>query len=281
MTFRLERDGVPTLHLTPENGFTVRRVDLGYPAPRTVVDARPLANGTDDRTRFFGERVVSLDILARGERQQKIDELSPFLVPEGRSYLYFPVGNFERRILLRGRSRSAVYNVPGKQEMLVQWDAPDGTAETALANEVTAFATVGVSPGFLFDLTFDLVFPQTSPAGRTNAFTVGNARCYPVLQLWGPCTFPRIDNLQDRNVFGLPKQLAFDVALSAGQYLEVDLREKTVFLNGNPAQSRYSTLDFAVSEWWSLAPGDNFVKYFPDTFSGNARAVLTYRCTFL
>jgi len=281
VSFRLERDGVPTLHLDADNGFSVRRVDLGFPSPRTVVDSRPLANGTDDRTQFFGERVVSLDLLARGERQQKIDQLSPFLVPSARSYLYFQVGAFERRILLRGRSRQAIYNVPGKQEMLVQWDAPDGTAETAQANEVIVPASVQAAPGFTFDISFDLTFPAASPAGRTNVFTVGNAQCFPVIQLWGPCTFPRIDNLQDRNVFGVPKQLAFDVTLGAGQYLEVDLRERTVLLNGNPAESRYSTLDFTVSDWWTLAPGDNFVKYFPDSFSGNARAVVTYRCTFL
>ena len=79
----------------------------------------------------------------------------------------------------------------------------------------------------------------------------------------------------------MPKQLAFNITLSAGQYLEVDTRERTVLLNGNPNQPRYSTLDFSVSEWFTLAPGTNFVKYFPDSFSGNARAVMLYRCTFL
>lgn len=280
MTFRLEREGVAPLELTPVNGFHVRNVDLGFPSPRTVIDDRPLANGTDDRTRFFGERVVTLDLLASGPRQVKVDQLSPFLVPDGRSFLYFD-GPQPRRIRLRGRSRQAAFRLPNKQEIVVQWDAPDGVAETAFEVSRTVFASVGVSPGFTFDVTFDLAFPAASPSGRTNVPTSGNARCYPVAQLWGPCVFPRIDNLQDVNDEGVPKQLAFDVSLSAGQYLEVDFRERTVLLNGNPAQNRYSTLDFAVSEWWTLGPGTNFVKYFPDSFSGNARAEMLYRCTFL
>jgi len=163
----------------------------------------------------------------------------------------------------------------------VQWAAPDGVAETNAQSSQTVFASLGLSPGFTFDLSFDLTYPAASPSGRTNVPTVGNARCYPVMQLWGPCTFPRVDNLQDLDESGSPKQLAFNTSLSAGQYLEVDVRNRTVLLNGNANNPRYSTIDFSVSEWWTLAPGNNFVKYFPDSYSGNARAVMLYRCTFL
>jgi len=276
VTFRLERDGFPDLLLTPANGFTVRSVDLGFPAPRTVVDSRPLASGTDDRTRFFGERVVTLDILARGERQQKIDQLGPFLVPQARSFLYFQVGGFQRRVLLRGRSRQAVYQVPGKQEILVQWDAPNGTLETAQASSRTAQATGDIEPGFTFDLEFDLTFPAGTPVGTTAVETVGNADCPPIIRLFGPVTNPRIQNITDGN-----RELRFNVTLTTEQFLEIDFRERTVFLNGDPNRNRYQQLDFTTSEWWTLLPGTNFVRYTADTFAAPARAVVSYRCQWI
>lgn len=277
----LELNG-STLDLTPENGYNVREFNLGYPRPRTVMDARPTSDGMDDRTAFFGARNVSLSIDLIGNKWDLLDGLSAYMVPNARPYLVFDDATQPRRFRLRAGDQSKIITSPTtSQNVLLQWVAPDGVAETVNQSSQTVFASVGVSPGFTFDLTFDLTFPNASPSGRTNVPTAGNARCYPVMQLWGPCTFPRIDNLQDLSDDGTPKQMAFDVTLSAGQYLEVDVREKTVLLNGNANQPRYSTIDFTVSEWWTLAPGTNFVKYFPDSYGGNARAVMLYRCTFL
>jgi hypothetical protein len=274
--------GSQTLDLIPANGFFVREFNLGYPVPRTVVDNRPNIDGTDDRTRFFGSRVVSLSVDLIGDKWTLLDQLSPYMIPGARPFLVFDDAAQPRRFRLRAADESKVIQSPTtSQNVFLQWVAPDGVSETVAQAQEVVTASVGVAPGFTFDISFNLNFPPASPSGRVNVFTVGNARCYPVMQLWGPCAFPRIDNLQDVNAAGVPKQLAFDIALSAGQYLEVDTRERTVLLNGNPNQPRYSTLDFAVSEWWTLASGNNFVKYFPDSFSGNARAVMLYRCTFL
>jgi len=282
VTFRLERDGIAPLILDAQNGWHVRGADFGFPTVREVVDGRPQADGTDDRTRHFGSRLVSLDLLARGERQQRIDQLSPFLVPNARAYLYFPVGPFERRILLRGRDRLATYTRnTGKQAILAQWDAPNGTMETAVEQSATALASDPVEPGFTFDLTFPLLFPLSTPVGATIVTTVGNALCPPILRLFGPCVNPRIENVADLDEFGAAKRLAFNITLAAGDYLEVDVRERTVLLNGLRTQNRYSTLDFATSTWWTLQPGQNLVRYFPQTFSGDARAVIAFRCQFL
>jgi hypothetical protein len=220
MTFRLERDGHAPLVLSAANGWHVRRADFGFPTVRTVVDGRPQADGTDDRTRHFGARAVSLELLARGDRQAKLDQLSPFLVPSARVYLYFPVGSFERRILLRGRDRTAAYEqLTGKQAMLAQWDAPNGTMETATEGVAVAPASDPVEPGFTFDLTFPIVFPASTPVGATIVTTVGNALCPPVLQLWGPCVNPRIENVSELDENGLAKRLQFNATLGQDEYL--------------------------------------------------------------
>jgi hypothetical protein len=274
--------GSQTLDLTPENGFNVRDFNLGFPVIRSVMDDRPNIDGMDDRTRFYGSRVVSLDIDLVGNKWDLLDQLSPYLNPANRPFLVFEDAAQPRRVRLRASEETAVITAPTNiQRVLLQWVAPDGAAETLNQNEVNVFASVGASPGFQFDLSFNLTFPQSGPAGRTNVFAAGNARCYPVMRLFGPCTFPRIDNLQDRDANNVPKQLAFDITLGTGQFLEVDTRERTVLLGGNPSQPRYQTIDFSVSQWWSLQAGNNFVKYFPDSFSGTARAVMLYRCSFL
>jgi len=270
------------LDLTSANGFNVREFNLGYPVPRVVSDARPNIDGTDDRTKFFGSRVVSLSVDLVGNKFDLIDELSPYMLPGARPFLVFEDATQPRRFRLRASDESKLIQSPTTaQNVFLQWVVPDGVAETVAQASVDVFASQQVAPGFLFDLDFDLVFPVASPSGRTNVPTVGNARCYPVMQLWGPCTNPKVDNLQDVDENGVTRKLAFNISLSAGQYLEVDTRARTVLLNGNPNQTRYGTLDFSLSSWFALAPGNNFVKYFPDSFSGNARAVMLYRCTFL
>jgi hypothetical protein len=278
---QLELDG-QVLALTADNGFNVRDFNLGFPLVRTVIDNRPNIDGTDDRTRFFGSRVVSLDIDLVGNKFALLDQLAPYLNPRNRPFLVFDDAVQPRRIRLRASEETAVITAPTNiQRVLLQWVAPDGIAEGVTQVSAEVPASVGLAPGFTFDFGFDLVFPTASPAGRTEVISAGNTRSYPVIRLFGPCTNPRVDNREDPNLAGVPKQLAFNITLSASQYLEIDTRERTVFFNGNPAQTRYQTLNFNVSEWWSLAAGSNFVKYFPDSFRTGARAVMLFRPSFL
>lgn len=278
MTFRLERDGYTPLTLNTANGYVVRRFDQGWPDIRVVSDNRPGGDGADDVTSLFGSKLITMNVLASKDRQTAIDEITPFLAPDGRAFLYYEATpGTERRFPVRGASRQARWNgPPGKLDMLLQWEVPNGTAETATVQEVTASATVPVEPGLTFDLEFDLDFPESSPIGSTIVTTIGTGRCYPILRLYGPCTDPRIENYTDGE-----KTLNFNISLGTGDYLEVDVRERTVYLNGNPRQSRYSTLEFAESEWWSLVPGDNQVRYYPVSYSGNSRAEISYRCQFI
>lgn len=277
----LDLDG-DILQLTPANGFNIRDFNLGFPTVRTVMDNRPNVDGTDDRTRFFGSRVVSVDIDLVGDKWALLDQLAPYLNPNNRPYLVFDDATQTRRIRLRSSEETAIITAPTNiQRVLLQWIAPDGIAEAVTQVSVDVPASIGLQPGFTFNFGFDLLFPTASPAGRTNVQSVGSIRSYPVIQLYGPCRNPRIDNREDPNLIGAPKQLAFNIALSTSQYLEIDTRERTVLFGGNPNQPRYQTLDFTVSEWWSLAAGDNFVKYFPDSFRTGARAVMLFRPAFL
>ena len=61
------------------------------------------------------------------------------------------------------------------------------------------------------------------------------------------------------------------LTLLAGDWLEIDCRERTIRLNGLPAQSRYSLLDFPASSFLRLLPGVNTVRYYPVSFGDGAR----------
>lgn len=270
------------LDLTPENGFNIRDFNLGFPVVRSVMDDRPNIDGMDDRTRFFGSRVVSLDIDLVGDKFTLLDQLAPYLNPANRPFLVFDDAEQTRRIRLRASEETVIITAPTNiQRVLLQWVAPDGAAEGLDEVEVEVPAVVGVEAGFTWDVTFNLTFPTTSPSGRINVESDGNVRTYPVIRLFGPCTNPRIDNASDPDLAGKPKLLKFSQTLSASQFIEVNTRDRTAFLNGNPSLSLVSALDFTVSEYWSLASGDNFVKYFPESFGTGARAVILFRPAFL
>jgi len=273
-----------TVTLDEANGYLVRQFGIGYPRPRQVVDDRPNADGTDDRTEYFGAKVVSLDVTMQGNKWDKIDELGPFLIPSARPYLYYDDATQPRRIRLRPMDRQLSVVAPtSSQQVMLQWAAPDGVSETATQSVATVLASAEADAGFTFDLSFNIVFPSTSPVGTTVVTTVGNAKCYPVIQLWGPCTNPRIENIDDLDDDGNAKELAFSITLASDEYLEVDIRDRTVLFNGPSSSNvpRYNTLDFATAQWWTLQAGQNRIRYFPQSYSGAARAVLSYRCTFI
>lgn len=72
----------------------------------------------------------------------------------------------------------------------------------------------------------------------------------PILEIPGPVTNPRIQNVNDNN-----RTIRIDITVNAGQTLVVDVSNKTVFLAG---VDRYDTVR-ADNEWWTLVPGNNSI----------------------
>ena len=75
--------GALTLPLEDESrGYYCTQLDLGYPEVRDVTTNRPDQNGIDDRTQYFGSRLVSANILAQ---EPPVDDVAavfaPFMVP--------------------------------------------------------------------------------------------------------------------------------------------------------------------------------------------------------
>lgn len=279
---RLEADGLTTLELDDANGFDVEAVDLGFPSIRAVADSRVDADGEDDRTAHIGARAVVLSGVvvptATLTRQAVLDRIRAFLRPDLRSYLVFELeaGVGARRIRLRGDQAGAVIERPGSAEVTFGWSGPDGIIEAETEASVVAEATPDVEVGREYPLEFPRAYPTSSPLGVVTVTNAGTVTAYPVLELYGPCTNPRIENQTTGGA------LVFsNLTLADGEMVEIDTRERTIFLEGDELQSRYDRLDFAESSWWALAPGDNSVRFYPESFDVGCEAVVLFRSAWL
>ena len=270
--------GDDTLELTPANGYNIVAFDMGYPSPRNVLYPRANANGEVDRTSFFGERAVSLGIRTTGDRWERIRELSPYMVPSARPYLVHTYESEPRRMTVRAAGMNYGLSAAPYQDFMLQWVAPNGSWETVAERSVTVLPFITSDEGFGFDVGFDLSFPPLTNPLSVNAFTDGNVGCPPVIDIYGPCSNPFLLSFRDLDASGLPKRLQFDIALSATQFLTVNTRERTVLLNGTT--NRYNTLS-PISTWFTLLEGNNPLRFQAESSSGNARAVVRYRCQYL
>ena len=276
MSARLEV-GADTLTLDEANGWFVQSLDVGYPEVRQVADNRADADGTYDSTKYFGARTVSMAVRALGDRRVAFETLSKFLRPSTRPILFYTVDGTERRLRLRPNGRSSSFvGSPNSQDFLAQWVAPDGVIEASVESVAVAQASLGAEAGRTYDLTFDRDYPASSPLGSVTVTNAGTASAQDfVIQLFGPCTNPRFENLTTN------QQIRFVTTLSASQFLEIKVRDRTVRLNGLVAQNRYNTLDFATSEWFDIAPGDSLLRYRPDTLTAGAFARVSFRSSWI
>jgi hypothetical protein len=148
--------------------------------------------------------------------------------------------------------------------------------EAAVESVAVAQASSGGEAGRTYDLTFDRDYPATSPVGSVTAVNAGTASAQDfVIFLFGPCVNPRFENLTTG------QQIRFVTTLTAGQFLEINVRDRTVRLNGLVAQNRYNTLDFATSQWFDLPPGASLLRYRPDTITAGAFARVSFRSSWI
>jgi hypothetical protein len=144
-------------------------------------------------------------------------------------------------------------------------------------NESTATATVQSPEGFgmTFDATFDLGFGGPLPAGVMTATNYGNFPAPWVIEIEGPVTNPRIENVTTGAT------LRFDGSVGGGEVLRIDSLARTVTLGG---ASRYSWL-LPSSQWFDLEPGTvsgpGVTEVRLAAQSGSGNATLTYRSAWI
>jgi hypothetical protein len=108
-----------------------------------------------------------------------------------------------------------------------------------------------------------------APGGSTIVSNVGDEDSPPRFRIDGPITNPIIRNAT------LDAELRFITTLAAGEWLEIDVDNRQVLLNG--ASDRYAALQFPGSRWWQLTPGANDVRLLSTAFSAPAALTVYWR----
>lgn len=136
-------------------------------------------------------------------------------------------------------------------------------------------ATVGLpssSGGLTFPAVFPVAFGTSGPGGILVAANTGTRATSPVVSIAGPVTNPRLEHIDQGRTF----TVAIDLA--AGDTLAVDMRARTVILNGT-ASRRANVV--AGSRWFDLDPGDNQIRFAADSYDPAASMTLEWRSAWI
>lgn len=254
-------------------GFIISSVDLGAPAVRAVTTDLPGQDGADDQTAYFSTRSVQLTgalvpTVKGASRSAAFDSLAPFISPGARPTLTYSLDEDTalRTLDLRvGQWTNPIDHPTNATGFSVQWVCPDPIAYGQSVNEVNVPFATGSNAGRTYPRIYPLSYPAgVGPSGETLVTTAGTYSSWPTLRIFGPCADPKVYWLDPVTTNNLGIQVAFTgLTIAGGDYVEVNTKARTAFLNGSPGSSRYSFIDFANTSWAPLAAGANLLRFAP------------------
>lgn len=276
-------DGLDEMVIYPrQDEFVLELFNPGSATPRVVTENRVQGDGELDNTAFFGGRTIALDLMAIDDPAAVADELSPFTHPGTRPYLVVRDSSWaqDRRLRLRAEPWSAPWDAnqaPHIRNLQAQWRVPDGTWEAAEEETLPITVDVPSSVGRSYPRSYPRTYAATSATGSIETVNVGSSHANFRALLYGPISGPRLIN----NSTG--EELAFKttLTLSAGQYVEVDIYNKTAYLGSDTSQPRLTEVDWDVSTWWQLRRGLQSIRYAGTDPGTAAKAIIYYRPVWL
>jgi len=180
-------------------------------------------------------------------------------------------GSVARRLVLRRQQQLVIAS---QRPKTFQLPLVSAQAEIEAAAEQSLVLASGAS-GYL-----GFASPTVSPlqsviaaGGQQFVVNAGTTPAYPILELSGPITNPRVLN----NATGQEFRMIY--TLAAGETLIADLRRRTVLLGGTV--SRYSAVEFPASKWWALKPGNNDIRLNAASAGAGAQVVVRWRDSWI
>jgi hypothetical protein len=271
----------------------MKTLDTGFPVVREVVEDAVDADGTIDTTMFSGARNVTLGLqispsVTAETRWQLTQRVKAFLNPRLRPQMFVQYSDLDPELVMTLRPANLQDALMPQRtqrfDVVAQWVCPTGILESAVQHSETITPGAGSSPaGVEFDdIEFDGVeFPLVDPPGVSEVLNAGDRDAYPIVRLYGP--FGDEGNASDETTIEnltTGRSLVFaGMGVAEGDYVEIDLRRKTAYLNGveSSSNSRLKYRVFPDSQWWTLPSGTSQIAFRPDTFSGNAQAHVLWR----
>lgn len=179
-----------------------------------------------------------------------------------------PSGGVEQFLALR---RQQPLRVEGnwQKQFQVALVAADPRIYSWALNSQTVSAASGGTSGRAYSKSYSVSYPAISASGQLFVVNAGNTETFPTLIVTGPGSNPVLTNQTSG------KSLYLTYTLGAGEYLEIDTLNRTVLLMGST--SRYGAINFALSDWWGLVPGQNDVRLGFSSSSAGASLEVRWR----
>lgn len=276
-------DGAREMSLSGRDDLRLHSLDVPFPDVRSVVEPRSDDDGVLDTTTRHGARAAAIQLRLTDRLAQLVDELNGFLHPSSRPYLHVTDDEWggERRLRLRTDQQSSPLGVdlyPFARDVQVQWVVPDGVWEQSQLVTVMVNADTVDLAGLTFPISFPLAWPETQAAGAALHGNPGNTWAHYVARLYGPGNGPRLTN----DTTGQSMIFTPALSIAAGEYVEINTRDRTALLLSQQGASRLGFVDFGMSQWWRLAPGVNQLRYHPVSGVGaGSAAIIEYHPQWL
>jgi hypothetical protein len=284
----LQADGLDDLVLGEAGDpYGLKVVDLGAPAVRESLEEWPGADGEIDSTVFEGGRTITAVVQLLPWTFAKEKHLKAFTRSRLRPTMTIELDDGTLlQATVRGLPFSSELTVEwqaaGLRLFPVQWRVASGVLESAELHKQTILAGTPDADGLEFGSTLEfgptLEFPDVAAPGTGPVTNAGDRPATAVLRAYGPFGGSlSTDNVTIGNQT-TGKYLVFaGLQVLAGEFVEIDLRAKTILLNADPTQSLYDKRDPALSDWWVLEPGVNVLVFQPETYSGAAQMHVLWR----
>ena len=229
----------------------------GLPGIRNQDDNRGYADGMFTGRDFLGGRTISMIIQTTAtpgaSAQANYNTLQRTLQPQtsGTTPLYFILSAGETEQVIEARVRQHITTVnPNYTYGLIMSQVEFFCPDPRYYDSNIQTATLDYSPptGRIYNRIYNLVYGGGSSVITTTISNNGWTDTYPTITLNGPIDNPVLGN----NTQGFA--LYFNVILSQSDSFVVDLYNKLITLNGQPARN---TLISGSSQWFSAQPGNN------------------------
>lgn len=290
---KLEAHNGDTLELLPElydGAFNLNKLDLGYPTPKDVEREVPFMDGTIDSTELHGPRVVTaeIDIYSYDgiSANQWLKKLNRWLHPANRYKLAFHIDGHEEaqsiNVRPQGRNQAWTIDRPSYLQAAITWKGPTGTIDSYIQRNII-IRPDAVEIGREYPLIYPRWYENIGPISGAIAYNGGIARAKPIIRIYGPITTPAIYN--DTEVLGTPHTQAFvfknNFQILEDNYVEIDIIRRKITLNSIESQSLLHELNFNLSSWWALSPGDNQLRLLSDAYGGAAQAQILWHDAYV
>lgn len=273
------------------NGFTFGGANSPYqilsvdgleslPGIRNQDDNRGFNDGMFTGRDFLAGRNISMIIQTYGSSgnsaQVNFNTLQSNLLPQssGTTPLYFklPTANTDQFVNARVRGLTTTISPDytyGQITSQLELFCPDPRYYNS--NTQTAIFVYSLNAGRTYNRVYNLTYGGGTAYRTTNVDNLGWTATYPLIDVKGPITNPSVGNLTQN------AQLNFNITLSSTDHLVVDLYNKLVTLNGQPARNLLTS-----GEWFSAQPGNNtFFINGTYTAAGDTSVTITWNSAYI